>query len=142
MKVIDLNVLLYAINSDSKHHKLAKALLEDAFRQSEPVSFAWVVILGFMRISTNPRIMPCPLKPERAMAIMDEWLSLPGTERLEPGREHWTIFRELIKECGTAGNLTTDAHLAALAIENGAKLISFDRDFQRFKRLKHIYPEI
>jgi len=140
MHVIDLNVCLYAINEESVYHKEAKARLERLLNGEEVVAFAWVVLLGFMRITTNPRIMPDPLQPQQAASIIDEWLALPVVEILQPGREHRILLKELIEESGTAGNLTTDAHLAALAIENGAKLVSFDTDFKRFKRLKVIDP--
>ncbi len=140
MQVIDLNVCLYAINKDSVLHKVAKRYLEDALNSEEPVAFAWVVILGFMRIATNPRIFPKPLSASQAMVVIDGWLKQPVAEVLEPGPEHWRTLKELLEESGPAGNLTTDAHLAALAIENGAKLVSFDGDFQRFERLKTVRP--
>lgn len=140
MTVIDLNVCLYAVNSESAHHRSAKAFLENAFNDEEAVALPWVVVLGFLRIATNRRIMPKPLSPEASMAVIDEWLDLPSVHLLEPGPEHWRILKELIEETGTAANLTTDAHLSALAIENGAKLVSFDTDFQRFRRLKWIDP--
>jgi len=116
MHVIDLNVCLYAINEESVYHKEAKAQLERLLNGQEVVAFAWVVLLGFMRITTNPRIMPDPLQPEQAASIIDEWLELPVVEILQPGREHWILLKEMIEESGTAANLTTDAHLAALVI--------------------------
>lgn len=107
---------------------------------TEPVGLPWVVILGFLRIATNPRILPRPLTPDQAIEMVNGWLALPVVEILTPGREHWAILTGLLRETGTAANLTTDAHLAALALENGATLVSFDSDFQRFPRLKVHHP--
>lgn len=100
----------------------------------------WVVLLGFLRIATNPRILPKPLTPDQAIAVVDGWLAVPVVEILNPGREHWPILQDLIQETGTAANLLTDTHLAALALENGATLVSFDTDFKRFLRLKYFHP--
>jgi len=140
MKLLDLNILLYAVNINSAHHRAAKRWLDSAFADDEPVALPWVVLLGFLRIATNHRILPRPLKAAVAMAVVDGWLAQPGARPLSPGDEHWHILKTLLAESGTAGNLTTDAHLAALAIENGATLYSTDTDFQRFRQLRAINP--
>ena len=106
----------------------------------ETVALPWVVVLGFLRITTSHRIMPRPLTAEQALAIVDGWLEMPGVVLLNPGEEHWSILRELLAASGTAGNLTTDAHLAALAIEHGCELYSTDGDFARFGRLRWVNP--
>ena len=138
MKVLDVNLLLYAINADSPHHEAAKAWLEDALSGDEVVALPWVVILGFLRLSTNSRVFARPLDPEQALGVADGWLSRPSIELLNPGGEHWGILRDLLGEAGTVGNLTTDAHLAALAIEHGAELHSTDTDFARFAHLRWV----
>lgn len=140
MKLLDLNILLYAVNADSAYHQAAKRWLESAMADDEPVALPWVVLLGFLRIATNHRILPRPLTVAEAMAVVDGWLAQPVARPLSPGDEHWRILKSLLAESGTAGNLTTDAHLAALAIENGATLYSTDTDFQRFHRLRWINP--
>lgn len=140
MKLIDLNILLYAINTDSVHHHAAKQWLESALSQDEPVALPWIVMLGFLRITTNSRIMPRPLTVAQATTIVDDWLTQPVMRLLSPGDEHWRIFKSLLDESGTSGNLTTDAHIAALAIENGATLYSTDADFRRFAHLRWINP--
>jgi len=140
VKLLDLNLLLYAVNSDSAHHRVAKSWLENALNDDEPVALPWAVLLGFLRIATNKRILPRPLSTAQAMAVMDGWLAQTTVRVLTPGEEHWRILKALLAETGTAGNLTTDAHLAALAIENGATLYSTDTDFQRFPRLRWINP--
>lgn len=140
MKVVDLNLLLYAINPSGPHHGPAREWLEAALSGEEPIALAWSVILGFLRISTNPRLFPRPLAVEEALDVVDGWLARPVVRTLEPGRDHWRRLRELLAETGAAGNLTTDVHLAALAMENGAELVSTDSDFGRFARLRWSNP--
>lgn len=140
MKLIDLNLLLYAVNRDSMTHAAAKAWFEDALTEQEAVAIPWVVLLGFLRLTTSHRVMPRPLTAEQAIAVVDGWLTLPGVVPLHPGDEHWPILRDLLSTTGTAGNLTTDAHLAALAIEHGCELYSTDSDFARFVPLRWVNP--
>jgi len=140
VKLFDLNLLLYAVNTDAAHHQAAKRWLETTLNDDEPVALPWSVLLGFLRIATNHRILPRPLKVPEAVTIVDGWLSQPVVRILEPGEEHWRILKSLLAETGTAGNLTSDAHLATLAIENGATLCSTDTDFQRFPRLRWTNP--
>jgi len=102
---------------------------------SETVSLPWVVILGFLRITTSNRVLPRPLTPLQAIEVVDALLSRPSVETMDAGPDHWPALRALLEESGTAGNLTTDAHLAALAIESGATLCSTDADFARFRHL-------
>lgn len=136
MKVLDLNLLLYAINRRGPHHRAAKAWLETALSGDETVALPWVVVLGFLRLSTSARVFTTPLEPDQAVQVVDGWLASPTVELLDPGSAHWSLLRELLLDAGTAGNLTTDAHLAALAIERGAELCSTDTDFARFPKLR------
>lgn len=140
MKVVDLNLLLYAINRDSPRHAAAKAWLESALSGEETVAIPWVVVLGFLRIATNPQVMPRPISVDDAVDVVDGWFAQPSVIDLSPGDEHWRVLKDLIVEAGTAGNLVTDAHLAALAIEQGAELYSTDSDFARFARLRWTNP--
>ena len=140
MKVVDINLLIYAINTDTPHHNKAKQWLEAALSDDEPVGFAWIVILGFLRIVTNARIMPQPLDPEDAVMVVDDWLVQPPSRIIVPADRHWMILKELLSPLGTAANLTSDAHLAALAIEHGARLYSTDNDFSRFVGLRWTNP--
>ncbi|MEM7790719.1 MAG: TA system VapC family ribonuclease toxin [Verrucomicrobiota bacterium] len=141
MIVFDLNVCLYVVNIESAHHAAVKNCFERTPAGEELVGFPWIVILGFLRISTNRRIFPTPLAPEQAMSVIDGWISMPIIQALNPRRDHWRVFKSLLGDMGTAANLKKDVHLAALAIENGAKLYSFGRDFMRFPRLKCVHPE-
>jgi toxin-antitoxin system PIN domain toxin len=138
--VVDLNLLLYAINRDSPQHARARPWLEQVMNGPDPVGLPWIVLLGFLRLSTSSRVFPAPLAPEEAVRILDGWLERPQVVPLAPGDRHWAVLRALLAECGTAGNLTSDAHLAALAIEHGAELHSTDRDFGRFKDLRWSNP--
>ncbi len=140
MKVIDLNLLIYSVNRDAQQHERARTWLETILSGSEPVGLAWVVLLGFIRITTQRRVLPHALASDRALAIVNEWLEQPSVRLLQPGSEHWRILRLLLDEAGTAGNLTTDAHLAALTIENGGELLTTDRDFGRFRGLRWTNP--
>lgn len=140
MKVVDLNLLLYAVNRDSIQHARARTWLEQVLSADEPVALPWAVLLGFLRIATSARILPHPLSVEQAIAVVDSWIERPIVVPLAPGAEHWRILRELLAEAGTAGNLTTDGHLAALAIESGAELCSSDADFARFHKLRRTNP--
>ena len=137
MKLPDTNVLLYAVNADAEQHPTASRWLAEAFDAPGGVGLCWVALLGFIRISTRAGIFAQPLSVEDALQVVDHWLSQPTAQVLEPGARHAAILGRLLVGAGAAGNLTNDAHLAALAIEHGAILGSFDRDFQRFAGVEH-----
>lgn len=132
MKVVDANVLLYAVNLDSREHEAASRWLTDALSAEEAVALPWVSVLSFVRLSTNPRVFDIPLPLADAFDLVESWLGQPAATTIEPTRRHATILRGLLEGAGTAGNLTTDAHIAALALEHGAEVVTFDRDFVRF----------
>jgi uncharacterized protein len=138
--LVDANVLIYAIDADSPHHSSARRWLEEALSGTKPVGFAWIVVLAFLRITTRSGILRRPLSPERAMAYVDEWLAQPYVRPVAPGEGHWTILRKLLRDSGTAGNLTSDAHLAAIALELGASICSTDGDFERFPGIERVSP--
>ena len=140
MKIVDLNVLLYAVNENSVHHRTASRWWHEATNGEEPIGLPWIVLLGFLRLSTSPAVFPRPLEPDVAFRTVDTWLSLPVVRLVREKDEHWEILRRLLAEAGTAGNLATDAHLAALAISHGAVLVSSDNDFSRFKGLRWESP--
>lgn len=140
MKVVDLNLLLYAVNRDSVAHTRARVWLERTLSGDEPVAIPWTVLLGFLRLTTTSRVLPRPLPFADAAGVVQSWLDRPVVVPLAPGEEHWRILRALLEEAGTAGNLVGDAHLAALAIEHGAELCSTDSDFARFSTLRWSNP--
>ena len=136
MKLPDVNVLLGAVNEESEEHEQARAWLEEAFKSPAGVGLSWTALLGFIRLSTRRGILSSPLCVEDALVVVHDWIAAPGAQILHPGERHEAILSRLLIAAGTAGNLTTDAHLAALAIEHGATLGSFDRDFERFSGLE------
>jgi uncharacterized protein len=138
--VVDLNLLLYATNQNAIQHARARQWWERCLSEGTPVGLAWAVIVGFVRLTTNPRVMPHPISAADAIGVVDQWLSEPAVEIIEPTERHWDILKELLAALGTAGNLTSDAHLAALAIERGAQLASTDNDFSRFAGLRWSNP--
>ena len=140
MRVVDLNILLYATNRDSPRHAASKKWLEATLSGEESVAIPWIVVLGFLRLATSRLVFPSPISVDEAIAVVDGWLSQPPVVSLNPGDEHWTVLRRLLTDAGSAGNLTTDAHLAALAIEHGAELCSTDTDFARFPHLRWVNP--
>lgn len=137
----DVNVLLAASQRQAPYHAVARQRLEAAFGSGVPVGLAWVALLGFLRLTTNGRVFPVPMPVDEALRIVDGWLSHPGAMVLHPGPRHAALLGALLIGAGTAGNLTTDAHLAAIAIEHGATVASFDRDFSRFAglRFEHLH---
>ncbi len=107
---------------------------------TEEIGFAWPALLGFVRIATNPVAFSNALSPGKAFAIVDSWLDQPIASVVHPTTQHASILHRLLEPIGTAGNLTSDAHLAALAIEHGAELCSRDADFSRFEGLRWTDP--
>ena len=135
MFVIDANVLLYAVNSASVLHPAARGWLDRALAGSESVGFVWSVMLAFVRLATHPSVFPRPLSPEEALRIVRLWLASPVAVTVVPTDRHLAILEDLLKASGSGGNLVSDAHLAALAIEHDATLVSHDADFGRFDGL-------
>lgn len=140
MIIPDINLLLYAYSADSDWHAQARDWFQSAMAGTEPLGLPWHVILGFVRISTNARARRLPLRLVDAMEVVETWLAQPGVTVLQPGMRHWGLLRDLAQRCACSGPLMSDAHLAALAIENGALLCSTDQDFSRFPGLRWQNP--
>lgn len=136
----DVNVLLYALDAASPRHDRARPWLEDVLSGTETVAFAWSVLLGVVRLSTRAAIFERPLSTDAALDVVEGWLERPNATVVHPGNRHGAVLRELLSPFGSAGNLVTDAHLAALAIEHGATLCSSDADFSRFEGLRWVDP--
>jgi uncharacterized protein len=132
VRLTDANILLYAVDTSAPRHRPARRWLEERLSESETFAFAWVVLLAFVRLSTNPRVFDVPLRSGEAFDIVDGWLAQPCAAVVHPTERHAAVLRDLMEPLGTAGNLTSDAHLAALAVEHGADLYSSDSDFSRF----------
>lgn len=140
MIVPDLNLLIYAYDADASRHASARAVWEECLNGEELVGIAWVTILGFLRLATHPTLQTRPLPVSAATAIVRSWLARPNVEALEAGAKHAERLLGLLERIGTGGNLTSDAHLAAIAIEHGATLYSTDADFARFPGLSWTDP--
>lgn len=140
MKIVDLNLLIYAVNRDSVLHKKSKAWLEAQLNGAESIGLPWLVLLGFLRIMTNGKVFPNPLPEEQALDVIDRWLESPMVQTPGPEAGHWDIVKDFVLETGTAGNLTSDVHLAAITIGHRAKLYTLDADFSRFKGLRWEKP--
>jgi toxin-antitoxin system PIN domain toxin len=138
--VVDANLLLYAYHAGAPEHEAARRWWEDSLSAPEPIRLPWVTALAFLRSATHPRVFRRPLEMAEARAHVDSWLVRPMVDWIEPGPRHWQILSELLEGAQIRANLTTDAHLAALAIEFGATLASSDRDFTRFAPLKLLNP--
>jgi hypothetical protein len=140
LRIVDVNVLLHAVNRDSPQHETARGWLVDALAGPEAVGLAWTVLLAFVRVSTHPSVFRRPLTPDEAIGTVRAWLEYPTVSIVEPGPRHLSVLAGLLTEAGTAGNLVNDAHLAALAVESGAQLVSFDTDFARFGDVRWSRP--
>ena len=140
MIVLDANVLLYAYNPASSHHGACRAWLERALNGSEQIGLPWQTLLAFIRIASNNRVFERPLTAAEAAAIVDELLACPGVVVVQPAHDYWTILKEQLDSAQVAGPLVTDAALASLALEVGARLCTTDRDFTRFRGLRIVDP--
>ena len=140
MIIPDVNILVHAYNLEAREHKQARAWWENALGLVEPIGLPWASILGFIRVTTLPRLTKHPLYPREVTGHVKEWLAAPNVSIVTPGETHAQLVFDLLDELGTAGNLTTDAHLAALAIEYRAELASTDTDFARFRGLRWFNP--
>jgi toxin-antitoxin system PIN domain toxin len=142
VRLLDVNLFLYAVDETSPRHDAAAAWVEAILSDTETLALAWTVLLAFVRLSTHPAVFVKPLGADEALDLVDEWLDQPCTTVVDPTARHSSIMRELLRSVGTAGNLTSDAHLATLAIEHGAELYSCDADFSRFPGLRWVNPLI
>lgn len=140
MIVPDINLLVYAHNARSPEHREARDWWERSLNGTEPVGLSWIVMSGFIRLMTHPRVLARPMATAAAVDRVREWLEQPVVQVIHPGRKFAPLFFKFLTQLGTAGNLTTDAQLAALALERQAELQSNDTDFDRFPGLRWINP--
>ncbi|HYM55739.1 MAG TPA: type II toxin-antitoxin system VapC family toxin [Solirubrobacteraceae bacterium] len=140
MRLPDVNLFLYAYDDRSPRHGAARDWLEQTLSGTETVGLPWMVLLAFIRLSTRPVVVERPFDVEGAIELVERWLAQPCVTVINPTERHAAVLRDLLLPLGTAGNLTSDAHLAALAIEHGATLCSCDNDFSRFSGLRWVDP--
>ncbi len=140
MKLVDANVLLYAVNRDARHHEAARRWLDGALSGAGTVAFSWIALLAFVRLATKVGLFPSPLSVDAALDRVDAWLGAGPAVVVEPTVDHARIVRRLLQAVGVGGNLINDAHLAALAIEHRCDVVSFDNDFGRFPSVSWEQP--
>jgi len=138
--VLDANILLYAYDSASPHHKKARTWVEQVFSGTEQIGLPWQMAAAFLRIMTNPKLQGERFTLDEAVAVVETWLEQPNIRILSPGENHWPLFRQMAVEGQAAGPLISDAHVAALTVEYGGVLHTTDRDFARFPDLRWVNP--
>jgi hypothetical protein len=138
VNLVDANVLLYAVNASSDKHERSRSWLDGALSSGEPLGLSWIVVLAFLRLSTKVGIHPNPLSVEAATAQVEQWLR--RAQLIEPTSRHLAVMAGLLAPTGAGGNLVNEAHLAALAIEHNATIVSFDDDFARFPGVRWNEP--
>jgi uncharacterized protein len=136
----DVNLLLYAIIDAFPQHETARRWWEETMNSNELIGLADPAIFGFLRISTNPRLVKPPLPVEEAAGVVEGWLAEPNVRWAVPGLRHHALAVNFLRSVGTGGNLTTDVQLAAIAVENDATIYSNDSDFARFETVRWINP--
>lgn len=136
----DVNLLVHAYNLDSPVHAAARTWWETLLSEPASVGFAWVVVLGFIRVTTHPWVLPNPIPVDTAVRHVESWLAQPQTIIVHPGDRHAPIVFDLLRRLGSAGNLTADVHIAALGIEHQAEVHRTDTDFARFPGLRFRNP--
>jgi toxin-antitoxin system PIN domain toxin len=140
MNLLDVNLLLYAYDEMAPLHAKAKSWLENEFTAPTPTGLTMSVIVAFLRIATNARILAQPMGVVQACSIVEQWLSLPTVHVMDPTEKHWSILKACATAADATGLLVPDADLAASAMEHGATLCTHDRDFTRFDGLRVSYP--
>jgi len=140
VKLLDANLLIYAANRQAPRHEPARQWVNRTLSGSETIALPWLVLLAFVRITTNAKVMAPALTARASMGYVEGWLSLAAVTTPAPTNRHSSVLQHLLESTGVGGNLVSDAHLAALAIEHGATLCSCDNDFGRFPGLSWIDP--
>ena len=140
MIVLDANLLIYAYDLDSAHHKKSLSWLEELLSGVEAVGLPWQSVSAFLRVITNRRLPGMRVSLEQAVQVVDEWLQQPNVQVLVPPDQHWSVLRQMILEGRASGPLVSDAEIAAITIEQGAVLHTTDRDFARFPGLRWKNP--
>ncbi len=140
MRLVDVNVLVYAFRTDAPEHKAYDAWLEELINSDEAYAVSDLILSGFFRVVTHPRVFTPPTPVPTALAFVDVFRSQPSAVPIQPGARHWDIFTRICRAVSARGNLVPDAFLAALAIESGSEFITTDGDYARFRDLRWRHP--
>lgn len=140
MTLIDANLLLYAANRDAVEHQRSRSWLEEQLNGSQRVGMPWETLTAFVRLATNPRVLARPLKPAEAWSFVQDWLAVPVVWIPAPTEQHAEVLGALLVKYDLRGNLASDAHIAALALQHGLDVYSADTDFARFTEVRWVNP--
>jgi hypothetical protein len=141
VNLVDTNVLLYASNESSPFHEVSRDWIDRALSGADTVALSWQALTGFVRVATQRAAFAAPLTVDQAFEQVDQWLGARASVVVEPTARHTTIWHDLLLAAGgVGGNLVNDAHLAALAIEHRAGIVSYDSDFARFPGVAWTVP--
>ena len=140
MIIIDANILIYATVPTSAHHDRAQSWLDEQLSGTAKVGIPWISLMAFLRLITNPRANALPISMGEAWGQVSDWLDSEVVWTPGPTDRHESAFGKLLQSTNITGNLVTDAHLAAIAIEHGLTLCSADGDFARFRGLRWHNP--
>lgn len=136
MRLVDVNILVTAFRADAPGHKVCRDLVVEMLDGPLPYGVSDLVLSGFLRVVTHPKVFDPPASAEEALAFADVYRTSPGAVPITPGPRHWSIFSRLCTSARAKGNLVPDAYLAALALESGSEWITADPDFGRFPDLR------
>lgn len=140
MTLVDLSLIISAVNSRAPKHRAARHWWEAKLNSDEPVGLSWLVILGFIRLSTHSKIFPDPMLLADAIGLVDSWIARPNVQIVSVTSQHWNILQTMLHAVGHGAALTMDAHLAGLAIEHDAEIATADEDFSHFPGVKWRNP--
>ena len=138
--LVDADILVFAVNTAAPEHERAVAWLEDRLNGDRRVGLPWESLTAFVRLVTSPRAFAQPLAPAEAWDIVEAWLAAPVAWVPGPTDRHAAVLGDLVRRYRLSGNLVPDAHLAAIAIEHGAEVVSADTDFARFTEIRWSNP--
>ena len=142
MILLDVNILVYAFREDAPEHAKFRGWLEGVVSAQSDFATSDLILSGFLRVVTHPRVFDPPSPLERALEFANALRSQPNCVSLTPGDRNWEIFERLCRESSARGNLIPDAYIAALALESGSELVTTDRDFSRFPGLAWRPPDV
>ena len=140
MRLIDVNALVYAFRTDAREHDAYAVWLEELVNSDEAYAVSDLILSGFLRVVTHPRVFTPPTPVPAALAFVGMFRSQPSAGPIQPGARHWDIFTKICRDVSARGNLVPDAFLAALAIESGSEFVTTDGDYARFRDLRWRHP--
>jgi len=140
MILLDVNILVHVHRRDADRHAKFKAWIEGALQEPAGVAVSDLVLSGFLRVVTHPKVFTKPTPLLSALEFLDDFRSRDEVHLLAPGPAHWRIFLDLCRKVEARGHLIPDAYHAALALEYGCEWITLDRGFARFPGLRWRHP--